>query len=269
MEQNISVTLLINLVNEKYGVLKSQLVNLLKTMSENNHKAKLEDSILLNKAAMNLANILAESDRPGWLNQILSCTNEFTLQHKDSNSIMPGSSWQLLNKLMRLYYPVLNHKWDFSTQKGKHYYDFDAIYKKYRDESKLESLFDALIETLEKMVNSGEIDSLTALNSLNELIELLDNNKTSSYFSTMASWEFVKNFTCNIIWEQLDSIPGIKTIKKAFEKTLSETDIELTDLHKKIANEIKEKYKVTIRNSLSYKNEKKLLESSLDDSSNG
>ena len=111
MDQNISATLLINLVNEKYGVIKSQLPNLLKTLSENNHKAKLEESARLNEAAMNLANVLAEPDRPGWLNQILSCTNEFTAQHKDPNSIVSGSSWRLLNKLMNLYQPTLNHKW--------------------------------------------------------------------------------------------------------------------------------------------------------------
>ncbi len=260
MDQNVSATLLLNIVNEKYSVIKSRLPSLLKTLSENNHKAKLEESTQLYDSAMDLANVLAASDRPNWLNEIITSMNEFTSQHKDPNSIVSGSSWRLLQKLMKIYETALSHKWDFSTQKGKHHYDFDSIYQKYRDESDLETLFDALIVTLEKMVSSGEIDSIAALNSLRELIEILGENKTSSYFSTMATWEFVKSFTYNLVWEQLDNIPGIKSIKKAFEKTLTDTDIELKELHKKIANEIKEKYKVTIKNALTYENNQKLLE---------
>lgn len=118
------------------------------------------------------------------------------------------------------------------------------------------------------MVNSGEIDSLTAINSLRELMEILEENKASSYFSTMATWEFVKSFTYNLVWEQLDSIPGIKPIKKAFEKTLADTDIELKELHKKIADEMKAKYKVTIKNALTYKNNQNLLENNSDNSDN-
>lgn len=150
MEQNVSATLLLNLVNEKYNVIKSRLPSLLKTLSENGHKAKTEESSQLYNSAMDLANVLATSDQPNWLNEIIACTNEFTSQHKDPNSIVLGSSWRLLQKLMKIYQPALSHKWDFSTHKGKHHYDFDSIYQKYRDESDLETLFDALIETLEK-----------------------------------------------------------------------------------------------------------------------
>jgi len=268
MDQNVSATLLLNLVNEKYGIIKSRLPSLLKTLSENDHKAKLNESAALNASAKDLANILATSDRPNWLNEIIACTSEFTSLHKDPNSIVPGSSWNLLQKLIKIYQPALNHKWDFSTQRGKHHYDFDSIYQKYREESDLETLFSALVDTLQKMVGSGEIDSITAINSLKELIDILEQNKSSSYFSTMATWEFVKTFTCNLVWEQLDSIPGIKPIKKAFEKTMADTDIELKELHKKIADEMKSKYQVTIQNALTYK-ANKLLENNSEESSNG
>ncbi len=269
MDQNVSATLLLNLVNEKYKVIKSRLPSLLKTLSENSQKAKLEESKQLYESAMDLANVLAASDRPNWLNEIMVCTSEFTSQNKDPNSIVSGSSWRLLQRLMKIYQPALSHKWDFSNQKGAHHYDFDSIYQKYRDESAIEELFDSLIETLEKMVTSGEIDSITAINSLRELMEILEKNKSSSYFSTMASWEFVKSFTYNLVWEQLDSIPGVKPIKKAFEKTMSDTDIELKSLHKKIADEMKQKYKVTIENALTYTNNHKLLEKNSNDSNNG
>ena len=232
----------------------------MKTLSESDHKAKIDESAKLYESAIDLANILASSDRPNWLNEIIACTKEFITAHVKPNSIVSGSSWLLLQKLMRVYQPALNHKWDFSTQKGKHHYDFDSIYQKYREESDLELLFNALIETLEQMVNSGEIDSVTAINSLKELIDTLEQNKISSYFSTMATWEFLKSFTYNLVWEQLDSIPGIKPIKKAFEKTMTEADLELNKLHLRIADEMKSKYKMTIKNTLTYKGKAELLE---------
>jgi len=259
MDQNVSASLLLNLVHEKYNTIKSRLSSMLNALSENNHKAKLDESVLLHDSAMDLANILATSDRPNWLNEIIASTNEFTSQHQDPNSIVSGSSWNLLQRLMKIYQPALSHKWNFSNHKGAYHYDFDSIYQKYRDESDLESLFGALIESLETMVNSGEIDSITAINSLRELIEILEENKSSSYFSTLTTWEFVKSFTYNLVWEQLDSIPGIKPMRKAFEKTLSDTDIELKLLHKNIADEIKEKYKVTIENALTFGNKRKPL----------
>lgn len=268
MDQNVSATLLLNLVNEKYGIIKSHLPSLLKVLSENDHKEKLNESVALNASAKELANILATSDRPNWLNKIIACTNEFISLHKDPDSIVSGSSWNLLQSLIKIYQPALNHKWDFSTQQGKNHYDFDSIYQKYREESDLETLFSALVDTLQKMVGSGEIDSITAINSLKKLINILEQNKSSSYFSTMATWEFVKTFTYNLAWEQFDSIPGIKPIKKAFEKTMADTDMELKELHKKIADEMKSRYQVTIQNALTYK-PNKLLENKSEDSSNG
>jgi len=93
MDQNVSATLLLNLVNEKYNGIKTRLSSLLKTLSENNHVAKLEEGTQLYDSAMDLANVLAISDRPNWLNEVITCTNEFISKHKVPNSIVSGSIW--------------------------------------------------------------------------------------------------------------------------------------------------------------------------------
>ena len=70
--------------------------------------------------------------------------------------------------------------------------------------------------------------------------------------SLYRSWEFLGGFIKNTLWESLDSIPVVKQLKKGFEKTVGEMDIELEELHKSIAQEMKTKYDTTV-NSLTYK----------------
>jgi len=71
--------------------------------------------------------------------------------------------------------------------------------------------------------------------------------------------DFVKSLTKNLIWEQIGSISAIKNLKKAFEKTIAETDLELDNMHKNIMNEMKEKYKITVQAGLTYNKSDSLL----------
>lgn len=71
----------------------------------------------------------------------------------------------------------------------------------------------------------------------------------------MASWEFIGGFIKNSLWESLELIPGIAQLKKAFEKTAVEMDIQIEQIHKSIAKEMKDKYSTTV-NSLVYKKSK-------------
>ena len=254
MENNVSAELLLNLIQEKYGVYKSSFSSLLSILSENDQANKIRANQTLLSSSNDLANILANGDRPNWLNHTISITTRYQQQNKNT-----GSSWHLLKELMKIYAQATQHNWDFSSQGNIENYDFNEIYEAYRKNSDLTSLFESLIKVLNEMVNSGEIDSIKAISALNELISTLNQNKNSSYFSTMASWEFVKSFTKNVIWEQVNNIPGIKPCVKAFEKTMSDMDIEMDALHKGIAEELQNKYKMTIKSALTYRKDDQLL----------
>lgn len=75
----------------------------------------------------------------------------------------------------------------------------------------------------------------------------------------MASWEFVKNFTKNYAWQQIENIPGVKTFKKAFEKTMTDMDMEMDKLHNDISEELRSKYNMTVQSTLTYKKDESLL----------
>jgi hypothetical protein len=137
---------------------------------------------------------------------------------------------------------INSHKWSLGESNESTKFDFDELYERHKADSKLPDFFDSLIDTLEKMILSGEIDSIKSKSSIQQLLSLLKQNKSGSYFSVMASWEFIGGFTKNTLWASLDSIPVIKQLKKGFEKTIEEMDIELEDVHNNISEEMKDKY---------------------------
>jgi hypothetical protein len=146
----------------------------------------------------------------------------------------------------------MKHKWTLSKDKIQTDFHFDEMYERFKKESRLTEFFDELISTLEKMIASGDIDSIKTVASLQQLLSLLKQNKSGSYFSVMASWEFMGAFIKNTLWESLDTIPVVKQLKKGFEKTVKEMDVELDEIHKSIADEMKSKYDTTV-SSLTYK----------------
>jgi len=191
MEKSISEKLLLNLINEKYDTLKQNFLSMLSALSGNEQGIKYQSIKNLNDVANSLANALATSDRPAWLNSIVNHTNGYLQQHTTSSVVVSGANWRLTEEAWKIKNSVMNHNWDFSNANPEEY-DFDEIYKKYREDSNLSNLFDTLIDILSKMIDGGEIDSLKAVSALNELIATLSQNKNSSYFSTMASWILLK-----------------------------------------------------------------------------
>ena len=254
MNDQPSANLYLNIILEKYANYKSKFISLLITLSENDQAKKVDASKELCDAASDLANILSEKDRPNWLKQTIIVTNTYGEQNI-GQSVRSGGAWTLLQKLMDIYpKPALEYDWSSTSNGQVSGIDFDEVYRTYRGNSKIDKLFDSLIAVLKKMILCGDIDSITAVSALNELLETLKKNKDGSYFSTMASWEFAKSFTKNYVWEQLNSIPGVKPLQKAFFKTMGDMDLEMDKLHKNISDELKKKYQVKIQSTLKYRN---------------
>jgi hypothetical protein len=247
MTENESVQFFLRLVQEKHELLKTRLNDLFQAISSDNHDDKVNANSLLLEACEDLSRILSVSDRPQWLIHLINETTLYSQKHQTS-----GHNFRLLNNVVEQRNNALSHTWSFEKSSMDADYNFDSIYKRFKADSKLPELFDSMASILEKMISSGEIDSLTALKSLEQLISVIKQNKEGSYFSVMASWEFVTSFTKNLVWQELSSLPGIKQLKSAFEKTIKDMDVELEAMHDSIAEEMKKKYKTTIQ-SLTYK----------------
>lgn len=254
MNQQENFDVFVRFLTERHNVLINNLEALSQSLVMEDREDKVAKNEILLNSSLNLAQAISKKDRPPWLGNIL----QETTWYKDNNENYKDSNLRLLNLLFNVKNAVRNHKWVINNDLDNYSYNFDEVYERFRKSSRLPELFDALISAVEKMISSGEIDSIKALEELRKLLSLLRQNRSSSYFSTIASWEFLVRFTKNTFWVSLDSIPVIKQIKGGFEKTMDEMDMEMDELHKSMIKEIREKYGEDIE-SLSYENKSQKL----------
>ncbi len=255
MSNNESKNLHLNIIQEKYQLFRSRLASFLSALSDNNQSTKVQTNLELYDIANDLANILSDADKPYWLRETIS----FTTEYKNSNtssSVMSGSGWKLLQRAMKIYTQAMDHDWNSIGNDTETKYDFENIYEKYRNESGLNKLYDELIDTINKIINSNEIDSNKMLNKLNELITMLLQNKNSTYFATLTSWEFIKSFATNTTMEFIKDVPGIKQLHKAYLKTTDKFGISIKKINTHVANDIKTNCNVNIQPLLTYDKEK-------------
>jgi hypothetical protein len=226
---------------------------MLKTMSSNDREAKLAASRQFLTTCSGLALTLAVSDRPAWLTELLDCTEWYVANHNDRDA-----NHTHLMKIIARYEQAMNHEWLVTEEDASVDYSFDGAYQRHQKESSVLDLFDAMENTLNHMIESCEIDSVSAIGSLSQLIVLIDQNKSGSYFSILACQDFITRFLKNTTWMQIRKIPGVKTFKDTFEKITKDMDAELDRIHKDILAEIQDRYDTSIK-PLAHKNVKKQL----------
>jgi hypothetical protein len=252
VNQNESLKVFVRFVKQKHDKVIQDLNSLINAMVTDTKQHKLDSNEKLIVSSVDLNETLSPADVPLWLNELSTKCHWYKYTHSHTSN--PPVARQFIDHLVGLKPSIEAHKW-FTNQSTVHTsFDFDEIYERYRIESKLPELFSILIDLLEQMIDSGEIDSIKVATSLKQLISLLKQNKSGSYFSTMASWEFLKSFIKNTSWSVIDSIPVLKQLKKGFEDTLVEFDMELEQVHKQVATEMKETYNTTVE-TLVYKSQ--------------
>ena len=249
---NESLNIFLRLVQEKHEQLKSQVTALSKVFVQENIDSKKAQADKCNSAAEDLARALSVKDQPNWLKEIIRWTKWYSGSYKQTDS-----TFTAFQKIIPLIAQLNSHQWAFTENSGDEDFDFDQLYERHKKDGKLEELFDSLINIIAQMVASGEIDSIRAKTDLERLVALLQQNKDGSYFSVMASWEFLRGFLKNTTWATIDSIPVLKQLKKGFEDTVDEMDIELEKVHESIKGEMKSKYDTAVH-SLTYKSQAKL-----------
>jgi hypothetical protein len=213
-------------VSERYALLKKQYDRVITIFAQKSVAESVDSVEALRKTAVDLQDILSSSDQPVWLPHILAECNAF-LQAKNN----PAAA-QLLKDMVERYHqlgPII-----LSDDSGK--YDFDTLYERLREERKLPELFDKMVDSVSKMIDSGEIESVTVIKALQKLLNVLKANKDGSYTSVSQSINyavFVKNFCL----EFLKKTPGVKEYAAAYEKTVQDAEKERDQIEKDLQQE--------------------------------
>jgi hypothetical protein len=129
---------------------------------------------------------------------------------------------------MKLNNSIVDHDWNFD---GPAAIDFDAVYEEAYKASNIPSLFDRVANLLRQIIDSGEVDSVKATKSLEELIDLLKQNCDGSYFSTYSTWQVVVATWRNVGRQYVISSKTIGPLVKGIEDTLTETGLSWQKLN--------------------------------------
>ena len=205
----------IHTVQTKYSAFKGQLTKALNALVANNDEQKHHEVELLESSARTLMSILADQDVPEWLRSTVSQTQQFRNDHTNPAKLMQF--------IINNYQAMVKHKWEFEAHQGKSY-DVDEMYVEVVGTLELDDTFNDLIERLREIIESGDIDSIAALESLRQLEALVLQNKDSSFLGLSATVKFGRAFFKHFTWEMVKRIPGVKESAKAAEKAFNELD---------------------------------------------
>lgn len=225
MSQNESLNFFLRLVREKHVAMKQQAEILFKEMARDNLDGKKVQASGTKDRATDLRGLLSSKDVPGWLDHSITTLAQF------SSGTLPPEDF-LTN--MVTWKPELDrHAWVFDTTTDTAI-DFDAIYERYRSESRLPKLFDEVVCILGEIEASGEVDSVTMINALNKVIATIKKCKDGSYFSINSAWDFLWTFVKNYLWNELAAIPGLGTATAALKTAMESINDEMFSLHTKM-----------------------------------
>lgn len=242
MTQSESLQVFLRFLNQRYEELKIHLEQMLRSMSTNDEQKKISSTREFLTSASGLALTLAPSDRPKWLKELIDHSEWYVA----SMGISEANHTHLM-RIMANYEKAMSHDWLFNHTNADLGYSFDEMYELYQQDSRIQEHCDGLVETLNFMIDSCEIDSVSAINSLDQLIRLIERNRRGSFSSMLATNDFISRFIKNGTWMHIRKIPGVKNLKDNFEKTAKELDNELDRLQKDITNDVQSSFDESAR----------------------
>jgi hypothetical protein len=230
MQNNEAYQIFLREVLRRANTFKKTMDQMIIGMGATTSESRREKAQVLLNAAEELCNILPEKDRPPWLMPLREAVGRFVHNFNDSNAE------SLISEIIRRSATVIPSQ-VLPTGGGPSPYEFDRFYDKARTEAKITELFDAHIDAVAKIVDSGEIESVTALNALIQLAAALKANRNASY-SAVKQTVFLAKFIQNVVLVGLQKVPGIGILVEAAEKTLKDTEDGLDRLEREMESQV-------------------------------
>lgn len=210
------------LVKERHGDVKTAFEGVLNAYAKGDLGQIVAANENLRKSLKGLSRVLASEHLPAWLQDLSANSERYATQHSNG-----PPTWRAhLDSLLRNARALTEETWSFSEPQNI-LFDIDAIVEKARQDHRIDALYGRVIETLEALLKSGEIDSIKAAADLNRLIATLQQAKTGSFSSQVFSWQFARRLVPNIIVAYVKRSAVTGPLVEAFEQTAAELDVSL------------------------------------------
>lgn len=181
-----------------------------------------------------LKDVLAAQHLPTWLKELRSKTILYHNNHANG-----PATWKAhLEALMEYAKPLRGEAWHLNDVKPEAL-DVEAIVDRVRTDNRIPDLYQATIDILSQILNSGEIDSIKAANDLEKIIESLRAAEKSSFSTQSFMWTFARKFTANLLKNYAEE-SKIGPLIKAWKQTRDELDGAIETTKEEIAREIGE-----------------------------
>lgn len=238
MQHADNINHLSQLLQQHHAKLQSEADLLLSAMAGEEIAQKKTHAAKTASAIGVITHLLPENQIPTWATELRNTLLRF------SQSSSNGS--EVLKLLVKLRETISNHSW-MELPPAKEGIDFEQVFKTCRDNSAIPELFDSIIDLLEKIRDSNEIDSRNMIEALTQLIATMRIGKKSTCLSLDGAWDFLLGFLHNYFWAEAKKIPGIGTLVEALEKTIAETSKEIIRLQNQVHNEMASKVVTEVR----------------------
>jgi len=185
------------------------------------------------KAVFDNANALSEqlapADRPQWLTALIQACNLYIEKTNKNQSVTSE-----LRLIIGSEKSATDHSWEAARSNLSPLLDFDEILERHRNNEVVNLLFDQLIESLEKIIDSDELDSRRATEDLERLIATLKKSKKGTFQAQVFSFDFAKGWVKNFAIEWVKDTKVAKVAHAAATKTVDELDITFDEARQEI-----------------------------------
>jgi hypothetical protein len=205
---------------------RSAFNEMLLALSDTSDESRRSKALSLQKAAEDIGSMLVAQDWPRWLGPIRESAGQFASAggvHK---------AQELAAKISEHFVEVSSGSISILDAQPSPY-DFDRLYEEARSDALISELFDAHIAAIERIIESGCIESVTVLTALRQLVQVLRANRAASYAAVRQSL-FIARFINNTILIALKQVPGLGILVEATEKTLEESEDALDIMDSKL-----------------------------------
>lgn len=223
------------LIDERHSAVRVNFDRLLDALAQNSPENVAKANVDLLRDLEALGMVIARQDWPRWLVDLVGNCRNYEMNH--GNGIATWKSHLL--SLIDNRSAILNHHW-FAPNNDEIYIDIDKIVDEARKDFAIDSLFEKIISTLEKMVQCEQLDSVKARHDLERIIGMLNRSRSGTFISEVATWQFARRFIPNLLSEFLKDAPVVGQFYKAFEQTAHELDVNLSNAKDKIGQAILE-----------------------------
>ena len=227
--------------------MRSAINYFIKMISLENRDAKIAAARSCEAAVESLSSILARNDRPQWILSLQSLLQGYI--RTPANDIDTGQ--RTIEALVSILPSINQQEWHFLDQESPAV-DFQAVYKEFYDGSRVPDLFEQLINQLQQIIDSREIDSVRVLEALNTLIATVRRNSRQDVLAAYGTIGLAKTFLYKFLWAVLDEIPGVKVFSKAIRETINELEDEFTNMQTRASERVAELVKARMPAGFDY-----------------